>query len=398
MSQEKLDLEEYQALTPQLERLQGQRATIFMGDDLPEPGEAIALGQDETLCVVRCVGAAGGRRVFADGLGPWPQGLSVGASATRLHKPATLGQLDWSAPCVDLSQAGFSTRGQRLDWSAPGWMELEMSRQPLSLGVEAIDTRATLARGGLHLLVDTSDSLSALEALAQRALAALTLHDRPISTLLIAPSSYQAILPQAASRRHLQLAAQDAAYIYTLRAALANLRAPETPRDGELDALLVLVALPTMGQEVERLGYAAPVARQGHERGYAQLIDDIGSALASTHNRQITTLIHLPLGRPVRDLSHLLETLSLGDVDAQLLLQSASGQPAVDVARSRSKVELEAGSPLERARHLANIALSQAAQLKQRAAMFGIDELEEHEQQRLSLAERYQLVPLTEQP
>lgn len=361
MSQEKIDLEHYQELTPQVEVIEPERLTVFMGDDLPAVGESLIVGgEDGQELVVRCAQSVGERRITAHGMGPWPQWLSKGAPVRRAHDRAK----------VDLERDQFSLEGQPLDWESPGWMALDMSRQPLTLGLEVLDTLAPFARGGVHLCVDQGEDAAWFERLGQRLSAAIGSYDELIT---IGHTPHMHAIEGGQAQTHRQLPDSGLARIYTLRAALSYI-AHRPP-----GAYLVMLELPRLG-ESESLVYQ----RQGKDLGQGQFMDLITSALASTHGRSVTTIIRMPVDARLQDLSHTLETLSLGDVDAQLLINK---EGAVVMAHSRSRVELEPAASRAKDRIMA--ALSLAHKLEERAKLFGADELEEDQRATVELAQAY---------
>lgn len=362
MSQEKIELEHYQELTPQVEAIAPERLTVFVGDDLPQIGELLWVGSaDGPQLGVRCAQSIGQRRVVAHGIGPWPQWLKPGAPVRRSHVQATL----------DQAQGQFNQDGQPLDWESPGWMALDMSREPLTLGLEILDTLTPLAQGGVHLCVDQGEDAAWFERLGLRVSAALGHYDELI-TVGSSPRLH-ALLGGHAQTRH-PLPSAGLARIYALRAALSYVahRPPGT--------YLVALELPRLG-ESESLVYQ----RHGEELGQGQFMDLISGALASTHGRSVTTIMRMPVDPRLQDLSHTLETLSLGDVDAQLLIDK---EGAVVMAHSRSKVELEPAA--SRAKDRVMAALAGAHKLRERAKLFGEDELEEEQRATVELAKAYE--------
>ena len=372
MSRDRLPLEDYQGLNAQLEAIDGQRLTIFVRDDIPEPGEALALGAGQELIIARCAQALGGRRVAADLLGPPPAWLAPGAPMTRLHKEATLGPVSMEPPVVELASRGFGTHGPSLRWQTPGWMALDLARQALHTGLDALDVMCPLVEGGVNLVVDASPNARSMMSLALRAHQGIS---ACAQVILLGPARFARWPQELGPSKALLTPEAGAARHYTMRAALSWLASVQ---DGPL---LVLLELPALGQ-----AQSLTAPRQGHELSVAQLIDALGESLASTHQRRVTALARLALDPTLHDLPHILDSLSLGDVDSQLVIQRDG---ALSLVHSRSRLERSPQDPLEQARQRAQRAIQRASPLRERAAIFGLDELDEEQLAALEEASPY---------
>jgi F0F1-type ATP synthase beta subunit len=113
-----------------------------------------------------------------------------------------------------------------------------------------------------------------------------------------------------------------------------------------------------------------------------QAVELLGAGLVSTRRGAITTLVRLAL--PGSSLEEVAETLSLGEVDAQLMLRS-SGR--VDASRSRSRSEVS--EELMGRRMAAQAALAEADALAERQRIFGSDELTDAERALLEETRRW---------
>lgn len=348
----------------------GEVLEVYVGDALPPVGRALRIGG---ACVARVTRHLGQRRVAALLLSAHPAAV-VGASVEVLA-----GQAMFPAPegaRLVLEGASFVEEGG-LSWEVarPGWLELDPARPALLLGDDVLDTLCPLAARGMNLVVDAGRSPRPFERLAGHAIGALGADE----VIVLGE-----IAPELPGRR------VSGRGMVAWRAVVAW--ACEARDAGR--SVAVVGALEVGGEEggeQVRGGAAAEGARNpptnkwSSEEGGAtlgQAVELLGAGLVSTRRGAITTLVRLAL--PGSALEEVAETLSLGDVDAQLMLRS-SGR--VDASRSRSRSEVS--EALMGRRMAAQAALAEADALALRQRIFGSDELTDAERALLEETRRW---------
>lgn len=354
-----MDIEGYQERTPQIVEVSGEWVRAFVGDEIPERAEALGLrsqdGREAFAAVRRHTGA---RTVEAMLLDP-PAWLAEGLEVFKTGQLAHI----MSAPqgTRHLDEIAF-TAGPKADripfrLDAPSFDQLVGDRPGLTSGFEALDTLAPLADGGLNLVLDSYAGPEAFDILAARAHAAsspdaaywLTGDDRPADWATL----------------HLKAGANDQRQLTALRLLMSW--ATQLRNEGR--DVLVCAELPPLSAT----GAATDVdTALGLSIG--EVVDQLGAALASTRDGRITTLLRLPLHRSAAGIEYIIETMDVGDVDAQIFVD-AEGR--FDPHRSRSDADLDAEG--RRTQQEALSVLSRAAAARDKLAMlgeFGVDERE----------------------
>jgi hypothetical protein len=348
---------------------------LFLTDDLPERGEAICLRSEETDEAETVYGVAGehlgGHKVRAL-VGPLPDWVAEGVPAEPTGRRA-----GFDAPplhAVDLTTETIQPEGATddwipLTWQAPDFADLDGERPAVTTGWDHLDAAAPLADGGVNLLIDLSADTTVLESMADR----LLMGTEPGSTVW-APSPEERRgdgridypVGRTGLTGHLEVLA--------LRLACAL----SVHRRDAGDETLTLLSLPPVAPT------PSPDARPGGTAGYADLIDRIGSALASTRTARVTSLLYLPVPASVDGIDAIVETLGLGDVDVQIVVDR-DGR----FAPRRSTSDAERSPEVADRRDKILQTLHRAEQARDKARLLGEVELTDAERDALEQIDEY---------
>lgn len=368
-----MDIKNYEARRPEVVQCRNGWVRAFVDDDIPRIADAIGLRSpdgDETFAAVRS--HVGGRQVDAMLLDV-PGWVGEGTEVFTTGKPAHLPQpIDGTTPLDALNvTAGASDMTLPFRLDAPSFAELDGTRGALRTGFDAIDRLAPLAAGGLNLVLDAFPGVAAFDNLCERVHGA------------------------CASASSLWLTGNGRApdwaeyHITTGEPAADQQRGPR-----QLIALRALMSwaahLRDQGDDVLVCAELPPLASRGHATdaeaalgvGIGEVVDQLGSALASTKDGSITTLVRLPLHASAAGIEYIIETMDVGDVDAQTFVDD---QGRFDPYRSTSDAHLDADARSEQQRLLS--VLSRAASARDKAAMLGEFGLQEAEEDALRNAE-----------
>lgn len=383
MANERDEIEGYEDPTPRVEAREGQLSLrALVGDARPARGALLRIepSGEQAPALARVLRQIGNRHVQAQLLSA-RQEITAGAPIEVVEGA----EAAFPAPrdeVLDLRGASFveatAPGALALEPERPGLMELDPARPALELGIEPLDLLCPLAARGLNLIVDAHPTRRAFLALAQRAHEALG----PRSTVVVHGGARQTDghLEALQATHRVWSPHGEAGALLGLRAAaswVAQLRKEE--RGGEL---LVVAELP----ELVARPQAGPPS--GQEARLGEVVDWLGEALGSTREGPVTTLLRLPLGSG-HALGELVETLALGDVDAQLLID-ADG--ALAPRRSRSRAELPEARQ-ERARRVQS-QITRALRVRDQVSIFGKDELKPEQLEALEVLEPYERVAL----
>ena len=360
-------IEDYQPRGTEVVATDDGHLEIFFDQPLPEPGDAVALDSPdgETLyAVVR---------------------RHLGSNRLR----ATMPQVpDWIAPGTPVStpdvRAGLRLDGGRLrltpsalvpetddenwfpiDWRDPDFAEVTADLAPLETGWNGLDTVAPLVAGGLNLVIDRSGSDEPFARIAERMADALASSDAVC--VVSAPGS------DAPDWADVTVEAPSSPYggVFALRAAVA-LAADRRDRGRDV---LVIGELPPVGRTV------TSESEMNTTPGYGELIDRIGAGLTSTDDGRLTGLLRLPIPSTRSDIAPIIETLDLGDVEAQAFIDTDG---RLDPDRSATDAPLE--GDWRKRRNDALATLRRADKARDKARIFGETELSNDEKDAIERA------------
>lgn len=360
--------ENYDPLKPHVEHVGPGWIRAFVLDEPIEIGEALAIiGPDNQTVFAEVRRHTGNRRVEAL-LVHAPAWLQTGLPVQRTARPVAVhfpasGDFHLTEHTLQPFQAGQNTA---LRHTRPAFAELDGARPPLSLNIEAIDLLAPLSERGLNLIIDSSPTSDAFQALAGHAAAASNFH------AILSVSAREPDVPQ----RH-RILADDPLQALRLAAAWAV-----HLRDSGQNVLLIAELPPVTGQSAEETSRqtdnsSAPTLSLG------DIIDLLGQTLASTHTASITTVLRLHLV-DTAGLEDIIETMHLGETDSQIFI---TPDARFEPYRSLSRAQLSASQSSARDAALTILSRAQAAQ--DRAELFGEDELQENEKGALQQAEAW---------
>jgi hypothetical protein len=306
------EIEDYQPPRTEVTGVDEGRVEIFVDADIPDDGEAVALeSEDGDRVYARVRSHLGGRRIEAD-LPAMPNWVAEGVAASTTRRRAgfrpTDGRLVVDADSLEPEPDEQTSEWFPADWTKPGFADIAADLPPVETGYESIDTVAPVARGGLNLVIDRSERPAPFHRLAERLHSELD--EAETIWLLDGPSS------EAPDWAETVIEPPTRAFgrMLGLRAAVA-LAAHRRDQGRET---LVVAALPSVARTVTTDDEAPTTP------GYEELVDRIGQGLTSSSEARITTLLRLPIPSRHADVAPIVETLGLGDVDAQLFVDDKS--------------------------------------------------------------------------
>lgn len=363
------DLESYEPQSAEVLDVEPGWVTVYLEERMPAFGEAVAVERDDGgTAYVAVHQRLGGRKARAQRLGD--DGIEVGDPARATGRPAGFRLAEDGS--ADLRSTRFVPEPDdpagwtSFEWTSPEFSEIRGAFSAVETGYEGLDAIAPVAEGGTNLVIDTSDGRSAADHLTRAVVDGL----RPIDAVHapVEPDSEEPdwVTHPIRCERH------SPRHVAALRMAVA-LAADRRSRG---DDLFVCVDLPTPGRT------PASDERQVTEPGYGELIDLLGSGLASTRDAAITTLVRLPVPERESDLAPIIETLDLGDVDAQIVLDG-SGRFAPD----RSTSDADRSDDVRRRADAALETLRRAERARQKRDLLGERELSPDERDAIEQAD-----------
>lgn len=374
------DLENYEAAKPHLRAIDGHTIEAFVRDQLPELGTMLIMANETQQVVARVHKHLGGRLVQAHLLHDAPAWLKpnhpVSVSGQRAALPAhapnllDVREVDF-VPQTDDTHSLYPTR--------PAYTTIDTDKTPMETAWPEMDLMCPVVKQGVTLVVDASDA--GFETLVED---------------VRAQSWDEVVVMGCATRGTRSVIAGETTYgwFYALRAAMSW---TASLRDEGKDILFV-VQLPTLG-DTEALaraytqpGYGTqtpskPQPRQTHQT----ILDELTEALPSTQTGKCTILARLPLGEHVRDMVMLMDTMSFGDVDTQLAIDEHS---MLLLPNCRTRVGYPVEDPRAELRQRVLEAQEDANEIQMQLAIFGEDDCEAEDLERLALARRYEQISL----
>ncbi len=360
------EIEDYEPRSTTVVAVDEGRLEIFADGGVPDDGEAVLLEADDGRQVHAVVRRhLGGRRIatFAPALPAW---VEEGTPASPTGRPGGFrlrdGRLVVAAENLEPEPDSDDPDWIPVDWTSPEFTALAANLPPIETGWESVDTLAPLTRGGLNLAIDRTDRPHSFRHLVERVhrdleqAETIWLLDSPSDE---APDWAEIVVEPAAGPR---------SGMFALRTTVA-LAADRRDRGRET---LVVASLPGVGRTVASEDDISTTP------GYGELVDRIGSGLASTDQTHITTLLRLPIPTHQADLAPVVETLDLGDVETQLFIdEDARFSPR----RSASDATLDDAHRERRAG--ARKTLRRADEARERAELLGERELTDEQRRAL---------------
>ena len=366
---EKGELDDYQSPTPSLLTISGPWLTIFCGDQRSPIGTAIALERPDKDPLYAMITAQLGQNRVRAWLPAPPEDLVEGTPVRATDQPAGFsfpedGQLLPSAHLL---------RPARIDDlpalpSAPSMPDLQGIRPALSLGFRSLDTLTPLCTDGINLIVDAGASLEnapASTSLIQKTIEAL----EPKTILTVSQVS---LPPTDAAKISIPLGETLSEHLTALQLSISM---GPLLRDAAPALAIIDLPTPTPFQEGPR-DPGAPNA------GMAAIVDLLGRHLVATQEASLTVILRLCLDDHLRDLSEIIETLDLGDVDARIYINAEN---RFDPGRSISRADLDDTADLHRQELLHLLTVADRA--REKASIFGPHDLTPEEELALEKTE-----------
>lgn len=357
----------YQTPTPKIESVDGDHLSAFCGDDIPALGSAVAIESETEETRYAVVERHSGARRIDLWLPGAPDWVQAGTPIRPTHKPAGFARPQSESLTTGADLFRPLQEGDIVLWpDAPKMMELDGKRPALILGIDALDTLAPIAGGGVNLVINAADDAEIFSRLARRTLAEI----EPATSLLATSSDVtpdpetKAFRIDPSASLHDNIAALQV--VIALGAALRH--------SGTSVALVDLPRLRQTGYEPPDL--SAPAF------GLPQIIDRLGRHLVSTTDGSITTILHLRIADELQGLSDIIETLNLGDVDSLIYIDSHG---RFDPERSTSRADIDDATATRRHNYLQTLSLARRA--REKSAIFGEHDLDPAEKKALETVE-----------
>lgn len=270
--------------------------------------------------------------------------------------------LPWDVGPIGASSLTLQAPGEGPPWPPRqvAMMELSGKRRAVDTGIEAIDLLAPIVGGGFNLVIDAQRGREGFDALVSAAFDEVDLDVRV--------ADEESDLP-AKRRLHAEGAVED--YEAAMAGALAWVAHERHTRS----SLVVVMELPVMVAEYD-------VSRSQAFNSAAQIAD----AVSSTKGCEVTCLVRLPAATGPDGFADIVETLSLGEVDAQIFID---GQGMFDPGRSHSSAPLDEARTRARTKALAT--LHKAARAGDRLSLWGDDDLEPEELEAIERADAWKV-------
>lgn len=364
------DLESYEPTGSEIVDVDPVWLTVAVAGEMPTAGEALAIDVPDGDPVYVVAGERlGGRKLRAFRLDrrDLETGFPVATTERRagVRRPAD-GRLSVDETSIEPEPDDASDDWIPLDRQPPPFESVRADFAPVETGYEGLDCVAPVVHGGTTLVIDNSGDRRSFDNVV-----GATATDRSDAAVLRAPvepsesdSGDPDVLVESGRR------APDRVAAIRLAVALAaNRRDRGTP-------LVVAIELPAVSRTPGSAEEAATSA------GYSELVDHIAATLASTDDAAATVLLRLPVGRAPDGLDQIVETLDLGDVDAQIFVdeegrfvpnRSSSAADRADDDRSRADAALAT--------------IRRAEEARDKAKLLGRNELTEAERDALDRAD-----------
>lgn len=294
------------------------RFEVFLEDDLPEPGQAVEITvSGEAPVIARVARHLGEHHVEVSTLSPRRE-VTRGARAVARRE-----EIGFPAPTggvLDLRDADYATGSASISMTPKdlALMEIHPERPVLTTGLEPVDLLSPLVANGTNLVIDQGGAIHALLAHIRKQHPDLTL--MVVSDTETPGAQMQCIAPTGLEGA-----------VLGLRAAACWANQWRQNNEGHL---LFLANLPALGLDPMAM---FTMDQTGKEVRYPELITWLGETLAPAREARITTILTLGIDASVEGLGEIIDTMGLGDVDAQLFFDK---KRTFDPMRSTSRAEL----------------------------------------------------------
>ena len=307
------------------------RFEVFLDGPLPEPGQAVEIAvSGEQPIIARVARHLGEHHVEVTTLSPRKE-ITKGASARAIFQetsfPAPTKQAGGEQ--LDLRHADYASgeaSGESISMTPArlGLMDIAPERPVLYTGLEAIDLLSPLVAHGTNLLLDQGSATKALLPHMRKHI--------PDAKLMVVDTAASTEDPLATNADMRCIAPEG------FEGAVLGLRAAacwaNQWRQNHSGHLLFVARLPAIALEPSAMFVTD---QSGKEVRYAELISWLGETLEPAREARITTILTLGIDASVAGMSEIIDTMGLGDVDAQLFFDKDN---TYDPTRSTSRAEL----------------------------------------------------------
>ena len=361
------DIEGFEEPSPQVEAVAGLRLSLVVSDPVPEVGAAVRMESDSGEVIFAVVRRLLGRRRVEAWMPEVPTWVRPGVAIEVLDEPAGFEIPADGRLVVDASTIGVGEGVVPLWPEAPRWADLRGELRPVPTGVHALDVLAPVPAGGLVLVFDESGA--GFAGLARRVEEAV---EPELRVGLLSDMAEGGVMTTRAPTQTLEItyhgqgSGRDSLAAVQFLIALA----PWLREQGE--------ALVTVELELpDERAYGVDDGR-GLRRGVPEILGLLTRHLVSTKEAEVTTLVHLRLPPSAQGLSDLIETFTVGDVDAMVVIDEEGG---FDPGRSSSRAVVSDEAREERRRLLR--VLETCGKAETTLAIFGEADLTEEEREAL---------------
>ena len=357
-----MEIDNYESRRDRIVECADHSAEVQFEESPPPVGTAIRVGHDEPL-YGRLTEHLGNRRAEVVFPGA-PEDVQPGDAVEDTGRLAAFGPPDETGHMrltVD-SLTPESEESIPFEWARPDFADLAPSRPALSVGDELLDVFSPIAAGGLNLIVDGRPSESTYPELTARVEGSL---DADVSICVVGS---EAPAPDWANYI-IDAPADDWGAAMALRAGVclaadARDRGRSVFFAGRLPA--PRGASPTQRRPSE--------SQRATGASMESLVNRVGDGLLSVDGSAVTSLLQLPVTAELEGLESIIETLGIGESDAQIVI---GNDGCYRPERSTSDADRDASARQHETEKRRT--LRRAAELQEKRAIWGDDELDPEE-------------------
>jgi hypothetical protein len=364
-----MDIDSYEPRRDQVVEAKTHSAIVQFDDTPPEIGNALRVNRNGGAVYGRIASHEGNRRaevIFAGSI----ESIEAGCSVEATEQPAAFrppdedGHLDVGVDAlVPSSEASIP-----FEWSRPDFADLASARPALSVGDDALDLFSPVAEGGVTLVVHGNASEDHIFQLEDRTAEAV---DADLGIAIVSGSDDRPAWADVV------VIAPDEPWgsAMALRAGIC-LAARERDRGR---SIFIAGRLPALSAT-----RGASESQKAEGASMEALVNRIADGLLSVRNTMVTGLLQLPVPSGLEGIETIIESLGIGEPDAQIVIGTDG---CYEPGRSTSDADRDPEA--RRREREARGTLRRAAELRDKRAIWGDQELEPEEREVLRRADAW---------
>jgi hypothetical protein len=358
-----MDIDNYESRRDRIVECADHSAEVQFRESPPSVGTAIRVGHDDEALCGRLAEHLGNRRAEIVFSGT-PDDVQPGDAVKDTGRPAAFRPPDETGHLrltVD-SLTPESEDSIPFEWTRPDFADLAASRPAVAVGDELLDIFSPIAAGGLNLIVDGRPSESTFSELTAR-----------VEESLGADVTISVVGPEATPPDWANVIIDAPADAWGAAMALRAGVCLAADARGRGRSVFFAGRLPAPRE-------ASPTERRPSESQRAtgasmqSLVNRIGDGLLSVDGESVTSLLQLPVTAELEGLESIIETLGIGESDAQIVI---GNDGCYRPERSTSDADRDASARQHETEKRRT--LRRAAELQQKRAIWGDDELDPKE-------------------